>query len=256
MSVPWTEPELARIYDAFPFDADVPFYLELARQADGPVLEVGCGTGRLLLPLARAGVSVVGVDTSPHMLALAEQKLAEEADQVRSRVRLVRADMRTLALDQRFGLAFVPVKTFAYLTSREDQLAAVRAIGGHLRDGGRLVLDLVNPTPEWVGRPAGEVRQDVAGWVGEARVLRTETMVETDLATQVRLTRSVYDVIAPDGGARKHVVEWPFRFTYRFEAEHLLERGGLEVERVLGGYAGEPFTSASPVLLLVGRRPG
>lgn len=252
---PWTDTELARLYDAFPFDADLPLHLDVVERTGDRVLEVGCGTGRLLLPLARAGARLVGVDASPAMLALAEAKLGGAGEDVRSRVRLVEADMRTLALDEEFDVALLPVKTFAYLTSRDDQLAALSAIAGHLRSGGRLVLDLLNPAPAWLAQPAGSVRQDVTGQVDDVVVTRTETAVSTDLATQVRVLRSAYEVIGPDGSVRKRIVEWPFRWTYRFEAEHLLERAGLEVECVYGGYAGEAFGSGSSALVLVARRP-
>lgn len=251
---PWTDAELARLYDAFPFDADLPLYLDVIERTGERVLEVGCGTGRLLLPLAGAGARLVGVDASAAMLELAERKLTEAGADVRSRVRLVQADMRTLRLDEEFDVALLPVKTFAYLTSRADQLAALTAIADHLRPGGRFVLDLLNPDPTWLAQPAGSVRQDVTGQVDELVVTRTETAVSTDLATQVRMLRSAYEVIAPDGSVRKRIVEWPFRWTHRFEAEHLLERAGLQVEAVYGGYAGEPFASGSPVLVLVGRR--
>jgi SAM-dependent methyltransferase len=252
---PWEDAGLASLYDAFPFEADIPFYVELGREGGGDVLEAGCGTGRALVPLARAGLAVTGVDISPYMLAVAASKLAAEAPDVRERATLVPGDMRDLDLDRDFGLAFIPTKTFAYFTERGDQQAVLSVLARHLRPGGRLALDLLHPTREWLDRPSGSVRQDVAGWHEGRYVMRTETMVETDFAAQVRRTRSVYDVIDPDGTARKHVVEWPFRFTYRFEAELLLERAGLEVEHIWGGYRREPFRSSSEVMLLVARRP-
>jgi SAM-dependent methyltransferase len=252
---PWEDAGLASLYDAFPFDADLPFYIEAGRAAGGDVLEAGCGTGRALVPLARAGLSITGVDISPHMLAIAASKLAAEAPDVRARAHLVEADMRSLALGREFGLAFIPTKTFAYFTERSDQQAVLTALARNLRVGGRLVLDLLHPTPDWLDRPPGTVRQDVAGWVGDTYVMRTETMVETDLATQVRRTRSAYEIIERDGSVRKRIVEWPFRFTYRFEAELLLERAGLELEHVYGSYEKGPFHSSSELMLLVARRP-
>jgi hypothetical protein len=78
-------------------------------------------------------------------------------------------------------------------------------------------------------------------------------LVSTDLATLVRVTRSAYETVS-DGVVTKHFVEWPFRYTHRFEAEHLLEQAGFVVESVQGGYRGEAFTSDSSVFLLVGRR--
>jgi len=83
---------------------------------------------------------------------------------------------------------------------------------------------------------------------------RTETVVRTDLAAQVRVIRSAYEIVADDGTVTKRIVEWPYRFTYRFEIELLLERAGFEVDAIYGGYAGEPFVSDSPLMLVVARR--
>src|SRR5919202_314989 len=90
---PWGDAQLARLYDAFPFAADLPFYLELAAASGGRVLEVACGSGRVLVPLARTGNRVVGLDASPHMLALAHEKLAAAGPQVAARARLIQGDM-------------------------------------------------------------------------------------------------------------------------------------------------------------------
>jgi SAM-dependent methyltransferase len=173
---------------------------------------------------------------------------------VAARARLVQGDLRYFELRELFDLAIVAVKTFAYLITRHDQQRALAAVAAHLRPGALLVIDLLNPTPDWLSRPAGSVRQDVFGHLPSgASVARTETMVSTDLATQVRVIRSAYETVS-DGVVTKHFVEWPFRYTHRFEAEQLLERAGFVVESVRGGYHGEPFTSDSSVLLLVGRR--
>ena len=252
---PFEDAAVASLYDAFPFSEDLAFYGDLAAAQGRPVLELGCGTGRILVPLAKAGHHVVGVDASPHMLAVAAGKLASAGADVAARVRLVEADLRSLQLEERFDLAIVAVRTFAYLVTRDEQQEALGAIAAHLRPGGRLALDLLNPTPGWLARPAGSVRQDVFGELPSngGTVARTDTMVSTDLATQVRVIRSAYET-AQNGSVRKHYVEWPFRYTYRFEAELLLERAGFEVEAVYGGYQREPFTSDSQVMLLVARR--
>lgn len=253
---PWSDATLARLYDAFPFDADIDFYLDLARACSGPVLEVACGTGRVLVPLAKAGFEVTGLDGSPHMLAVAREKLATVGPEVEARTTLVEGDMRSFALDRRFGLAILPVKSFAYLTTREEQQAALRSIARHLQPGGRFAIDLLNPRPEWLGMPPGSLRNDLTHNVTEAGVVvsRTETAVSTDLAAQIRVIRSAWEVISSDGGVTKRIVEWSFRYTYRFEAELLLEQAGFTIEHVFGGYQCEPFTSDSTVLLVVARR--
>jgi SAM-dependent methyltransferase len=254
---PWGDAQLAQLYDAFAFDGDLPLYLDLARAQGGRVLEVGCGTGRVLLPLVRAGHEVTGVDISPHMLAVVQSKLDAEPG-IPGRAHLVRADMRDFHLDDApFDLATVAVKSFAYLLERQDQLSCVRTIVEHLRPGGVLAMDFLHPKPQWVGEPVGRMRDDlIATDAVGVTVSRLESVVSVDLARQVRTIRSAYEVIDANGAVvQKRFVEWPYRWTHRFEAEHLLERAGLEIEALYGGYAGEPFTSDSPAMLFVARKP-
>jgi SAM-dependent methyltransferase len=254
---PWTEPAQAELYDLFPFSGDLPLYLELAAAQGGNVLELCCGTGRVLVPLAQGGNRVVGVDISPPMLALAQRKLDAAGPTVAERAQLVVGDLRTVDLGGGFDLALVAVKSFAYLTERADQQRALNAIAAQLRPGGLLALDLLHPSLEWLARAPGSLHQDLLQHHPERGITlaRTETAVSTDLARQVRVIRSVYEIVAADGSLTKRFVEWPFRFTYRFEAELLLEQAGLTVEAVYGGYQREPFRSDSPLMLLLARRP-
>ena len=253
---PWGDAALARLYDVFPFEADLPLYLELAAATGSRVLELACGSGRVLVPLARAGCQVIGLDVSTPMLTLARDKLTAAGPDVAARARLVQGDMRSFAIEGRFDLAVIATRSFAYLTNRADQLKVLANVAAHLRPGGRLALDLLNPSPAWLLEPPGSLRQDLMQHLPESgmTVARTETVVSTDLATQIRVIRSAYEIVASDGTVTKRFVEWPFRFTYRFEAEHLLERAGFTVEAVYGGYRREPFTSESRVLLLLARR--
>lgn len=254
---PWADAALAELYDVFPFDADLPLYLELAAAQGGRVLELACGSGRVLVPLAAAGHNVLGLDTSPHMLDLARAKLAAAGPDVANNAELLRGDMRSFELGERFDLALIAAKSFAYLISRADQLRALSCIAAHLRPGGLLALDLLHPSPAWLQEPPGSLRQDLVQHVPERRitVARTEAVVSTDLAAQVRVIRSAYEVVASDGTLTKRFVEWPYRYVYRFEAELLLERAGFEIEAVFGGYRREPFTSQSRSVIVLARLP-
>src|ERR1700687_1682548 len=253
---PWGDAQLAELYDAFVFEADLPLYLELAHEQGQRVLEIACGSGRVLVPLARAGLDVVGIDVSPHMLALAQTKLDAVPG---ANARLVHADMRDFRLDVGdFDLAIVAVKSFAYLTEPDDQLRCLKAIQAHLRPGGLLAIDFMHPLPAWVAAAPGSMRDDLVQRVAERgfTLSRVESLVSTDLARQVRIIRSAYEVIDDNGSiVAKRFVEWPYRWTYRFEAEHLLERAGFTVEAVHGGYQREPFTSSSTTMVFLARRP-
>ena len=250
---PWLDPALAQLYDDFPFGGDVPFYLGLAKEQDGPVLELACGSGRLLEPLAAAGHSVVGVDVSPHMLALARRRLAGLGGRVESRCRLVQGDLRSFELEETFALAIVAVRSFSYLLDRKDQQAALHRIFDRLWPNGILVLDLLNPSLEWLARRPGVLHQDLLEHLPDRTVMRTEATVSTDLARQVRVIRSIYDVVDRRGIVTRRIVEWPFRYFYRFEAELLMESAGFTVQDVFGGYDQEAFAPYSPTMLLLGR---
>jgi SAM-dependent methyltransferase len=254
---PWSDARLARLYDVFPFDGDVPMYLDLAQQHGQRVLEVACGSGRVLVPLVRAGLDVVGIDISPHMLALARGKL--DATPLPGSAELIHADMRTFRLDRRdFDLAIVPVKSFAYLTEAADQLRCLESISAHVRPGGVLAMDLMHPLPEWTSAPRGSMRDDLLEHVAEQgfTLSRIESVVSTDLAKQIRVIRSIYETVDDTGKVLdKRFVEWPYRWVHRFEAEHLLHRAGFSVEAVYGGYQGEPFTSESPAMVFIARKP-
>ncbi|HZS02157.1 MAG TPA: class I SAM-dependent methyltransferase [Chloroflexota bacterium] len=256
---PWVDAELARIYDTLsaPYDEDLAWYHELAAAQGDRVLELACGSGRLLVPLARAGCAVVGLDVSPPMLAIARERLAAAGAAVAARVRLVESHMRAFALDETFDLAVIAARSFAYLLTGADQQRALHTIAAHLRPGGLLAFDLLNPQPAWLAEPPGSLRQDIVYYDAAqgVTIARTEAVVSTDLAAQVRVIRSGYELVRDGGAVTKRFVEWPYRWTYRFEAELLLEQAGFEVAGIYGGYQREPFTAASQWLVLLGRRP-
>jgi SAM-dependent methyltransferase len=255
---PWADAQLAGLYDVFAFDDDLPLYSELAKLQGGRLLEVACGSGRVLVPLVRGGCEVIGIDISPHMLDLARAKLDAEPA-LAGTARLVQADMREFELAEHdLDMAIVAVKSFAYLTELGDQLRCLRRIAAHLRPGGLLAIDFLHPRPEWVGAATGSMRDDLLQRVPSRgfTLSRVESVVSTDLARQVRVIRSIYELIDDRGAViEKRFVEWPYRWTYRFEAQHLLERAGFEVEAVYGGYRREPFASDSAAMLFLARTP-
>jgi ubiquinone/menaquinone biosynthesis C-methylase UbiE len=252
---PWIDPVLADLYDAFPFDADVAFYNALAAGHGTDVLELACGSGRLMLPLAKAGNTVVGVDASPHMLSLAEKKLRTAGQDVWRRCDLVQADICALDLGKEFDVAVIAARSFAHLTDRAAQQQALSRVRKHLRPRGILAMDLLNPSPSWLSQEPGTLRQDLVQETLDRVAMRTEAVISTDRAAQVRRIRSTYDLVDADGRVTRRIVEWPFRFTYRFEAELLLESAGFDVQAVKGGYDGEKFTSTSQRMVIIASVP-
>lgn len=225
-------------YDAF-YRADTPqiagdiaFYLDLARQASGPVLEVACGTGRVTIPLAEAGVDITGVEISEGMLSVARRKAAALPEAVQRRLTLARQDMTTLKLDRRFYLIFVPFRAFQHLLTSDAQRRTLEAFHSHLEPGGRLALHLFDPRLDMlvdfdapIPRSAGT--HEATGRRYVAEVLQTEI----DHLAQIRRDLWRYAEIGPGGAVlREDRRELVLRWTYRWELHHLLALAGFAVE--------------------------
>ena len=237
---------------------DVRFFVEAATAAGSPVLEVGCGTGRVLIPTARAGVDIVGLDLSPHMLAVCRQRLQEESEAVRGRVRLVEANMRDFNLGSRFTLATIPFRPFQHLMTVEDQLACLASIRRHLVDDGVLILDLFNPSLDFlVSRPVGEELDEEPPFTTPdgRKVVRRNKTVAIDRFQQIGHYELIHYVSHPDGRQDRLVQAFPLRYVFRFEAEHLLARAGFTLEHVYADYEKNPYGSKYPgELLMLARR--
>ena len=138
----------ARFYDLFyeQRDDDLPMYRDLARGAGGPILELGCGTGRVLVPLALEGHQVTGLDFSTAMLTIAQEKV--NAAQVSEQVELVQGDIRDFDLASRFATTIVPLNTFMHCYNIDQQLACLGSVRRHLQPGGRLIIDVYHPDLE------------------------------------------------------------------------------------------------------------
>jgi SAM-dependent methyltransferase len=237
---------------------DVQFFVDAARESGGPVLEVGCGTGRVLIPTARAGIEITGLDLSAQMLAICREKLEREAQDVQACAQLVRDDMRTFALGRTFKLVTVPFRPFQHLVTVADQRACLEGIHRHLTADGRLILDLFNPSLEALTRHEGgqEYGEEPEFSTPDGRrVVRKHRMVNHDRVNQVNDVELVYYVTHPDGSRERIVHAFQMRYLFRFEVEHLLTTCGFVVEQLYGGYAKQPFGVLYPgELIFVARK--
>jgi SAM-dependent methyltransferase len=137
---------------------DAPFYVDLAKENGGPVLEIGCGTGRVLLPTAREGIEIHGVDNSGPMLEHLKENLAREEAVVRSRVTLHAGDMRDFRLDRKFPLVTIPFRPMQHMHTVEDQLHALLSAAAHVAEGGILAFDVFYPKFDLLLQGLGEER--------------------------------------------------------------------------------------------------
>ena len=253
----YDDDEAAALYDLVyeTYDEDLSLYEEFARRGETPALELGAGTGRVALHLARAGLEVVALDSSSRMLARLEAALDAGT---RPRVRTVEADMRAFDLGgETFDLVYCALDTFEHLLTPDDQLATLRCVARHLSKGGVFVAELRSLTAvDWSDEPTPLrlewVRPDPAGGGTVAKL----SSVEVSRARQLTTSTLIFDRTAADGVVRRRTLEVTLRVTGRFEMELLLGRAGLEPAALYGGTDLSPFTDASDTMVIVAKLEG
>jgi SAM-dependent methyltransferase len=228
---------------------DVDFFVDLAGRAEGDVLEVGCGTGRVLLPCARAGATIVGLDRSAGMLAIARAHLDAEPPDVQARVTLVEGDMRDLDMGRTFALITLPFRSFQHLMTPDDQQVTLRRLRAHLAPGGRLVLDLFNPSIPFLGDERftiAPMQEPPFTMPDGRRVVRSYRITARDFPAQSQEVEFTMAVTHPDGREEQHIERFWIRYTFRYELEYLLRCEGFAVEAIYGDYDRSPFATTYP----------
>lgn len=227
----------ADLYDLlFPPGAREAFYVDLARRAGGPVLELACGSGQYVVPIAAAGLRAVGLDASAAMLDGARRR----AGSAGLDVELVQGDMRDFALGERFALVFVARNSLLHLHATDDLLACLAAVRRHLLPDGVLAFDVFNPDPAILARPPERraplmsVEHPTLGRVA------AEATADYDRATQVN--RATWFLSAP-GRPDFLVAPLHLRSIFPQELPLLLRAGGFALQARHADFAGRPFGS-------------
>jgi SAM-dependent methyltransferase len=255
------------IYDALgpslvmgsPVEGDTDFYRRLARETGGPILEVGCGTGRVAAALAGDGHEVVGVDLSGPMLRLAGQRREALPADVAARLSFHRANMRTLDLGRDFALILTPARVFQFMLTSAAQREALAALRTHLRPNGRLVLDLFDPlldrvVPSGEGTArGGELIHPTTG----KRVTWEITARRPDPARQLVDEDWTFSEIDVSGQVLRTAIEQlTLRWSLRSEMRLLFELVGFEVVADYGDFSGGPPAYGREQVWVLGHAEG
>lgn len=228
--------------------ADIEWFGGLARRTGGPILELGCGTGRVAVPIAQDGHHVVGLDRSAAMLERADRR-ARRAD---VEVRWVEGDMRAFSFNEAFALVFVALNSFLML-GPDDRWACLARVREHLAPRGRVAIDVFQPDPEVVVGLDGGVIDEwerVDPETGRAVHKFSSSRANVDGVTQ----RIWYDDIGDDGTVRRIGGTTTLHYLYRREAELLFSEAGFKIETLHGDYDGNPADATSRKLLIVAKR--
>ena len=223
-----------------PFDFDLPFWLKITLEAHGPVLEAGCGTGRILLRLLEKGVDADGFDSSRPMI----ERFWTKARSAGWANRGVVADMREFSLPRRYSLVICAFNGFAHCETTADQISALRSFHQHLEPGGALVLHMSYPGPKYWLEPDGEpVLEIEAKNPANGRMVQMwDTRVKDPVAQLQRSEIEIREVDEAGRTAASFRSATSQRWVYRFELELLFRVAGFARWTISGGFEGNPLS--------------
>jgi len=237
---------------------DIDFFTDYSRKSGGRTLELGCGTGRVLIPTAIAGCEITGLDLSPYMLARCRQELDNQPREVKERVRLIQADMTAFDTSEKYSLVTIPFRPFQHLISVGEQKACLNCVSQHLVPGGSLIIDVFHPyPPRLVPDPTYtvEVEDLPETELPDGRKLRrTNRVAAFHRDQQYNDVELIYYVTHPGGKTERLVQAFPMRYFFRYEVEHLLNLCGLKVVDLFGDFDRSSFSGDSPEMIFVAEK--
>jgi len=240
----------AKFYDLFGSKNDLEFYRELALQSGNKALELGVGTGRVAISLAKAGITVVGIDNSVHMLRVAREKLTRETDAVRRRIILKRADMSNFELKQSFPFIYIPASTFDHNITVKEQKRTLNCVYKHLEKNGRFVFDLEQATPD----------KPKASWWIDRKEIDCGRMVVRNIFTRRDMKKHTcsldlfFDVYRKGKLLERYHEYGEVAIISKDEVTKRLEQNGFNVESVYGDFNKSKYQNDSPRIVLVTRK--
>jgi ubiquinone/menaquinone biosynthesis C-methylase UbiE len=237
-------------YDDFYADVDdLDFYAGLARRAGGLVLEVMCGTGRILVPLARAGFDITGIDANERMLEAARKKMAKEPPEVQKRATLVKADARDFDLGKQFSLVILAFSSVNHLLSPDDQDRAMACLKRHMTENGLLAVASFIPRPEKLHSEKLDKEVDLES--GDL-LIRYSTLT-VNPGTSLMCVKYRWEIERNDRIVRELTSAFDLRLLRPNQLKALLEGAGLQLVERYGGYRGEPLDPKGDIVVFVAR---
>ncbi len=245
---------LAKFYDWRLADSkeEIPFYVQLAKEHGGPVLELGCGTGRITLPIAEAGIKAVGLDLSDDMLEIARQKLSRMPQEVRAEIKFVEGNMADFTLEQQFSLVILPNNQFRELLTTKEQENCLRYVSRNLKQDGSVIIEIGNPFRSIQHWTVGKVFRRKVGYCQETGTI-VECIFETtavNLMEQWIEQETIYVEHSGDGNTARHSGRSRLRLIFPRELDLLLETSGFRIADRWGGYDRSCLRDDSPSLIV------
>jgi len=234
---------------------DIPFYLEQAEKTTGSILELACGTGRITIPLAKAGYEIWGVELSTTMILQFKNKLKELPDNISNKIHLLNDDMSNFLIKQQFSLILLPCRSFQLLLDEESEIKCLKNIYNHLSDDGTFIIDIgnfikdTNKAKEWLSEKEVMDWENIDPSTGY-KICRTHINKEIDTDKQIIYPLKTYSIIKSDGSVNKVTKRSPWKYFGFEQIRNLLIDNGFHINAQMGSYDGKPVGEGSEFLFI------
>ena len=247
---------IARFYDYEQegFVRDIPFYVEHAKKCGGEVLELACGTARILIPIVKEGIKITGLDISKEMLSIARKKIERLDKRVKGNIEITQGDMRKFELERKFSMIYIAFRSFQSLLTKPDQGACLECVNRHLEDNGLFILDLFAPRHDILAQVKRSLNLDKFYDKENDLHINRRCEDEYDLANQLLKENRFYEWTDKNGKYHEQIWSFELSYLFRYEAELLLEKYGFKVENVFGDFDRSPYNYHSGEQIFVARK--
>lgn len=236
---------------------DIDFIGIECEKSGSPILELACGTGRVMLPLATRGLEVWGLDNSQEMLALLKEKRRSLPGEVAQRIHAIYGTMEAFHLDREFRCIVIPFNSFLLLTTKQQQELCLQAVRNHLASDGRLIVDIFSPRFDLCAQEKTDIRFLKHFFCPPTKqvVIQWE-YVERNMTEQVMNIDFLYEMYDSEGNLERLTRSLQMAIIFRFEMQLLLEKNGFEIVEFYGNYDRSSFTKESPQMIFICRKRG
>lgn len=229
---------------------DIKLYKTLLKEKKDCVLELGCGTGRVMLPLVEDGFSIVGLDIAESMLAVLRRKLETARERRHGRYDLIHGDMRHFRLERKFSAIIIPFNTFLYMHTAEDQRRCLTTAWQHLTADGLMVIDCFNPLPILKNRQPGALVHELTRYDAERKVIFSY-FSSYFFDNHFFYWNQFFEELKPTGEVTKQFRLLKFKCVFEDDMRRICENSGFKVEAVLGSYDQKSATADSNNLIFI-----
>lgn len=245
----------AKLYDSDNraiFSDDIPFYLNWAQHLGGKVLELACGTGRITIPLAKAGVDIVGLDYSNTMLDVLDTKVTHLPADIQRLIHFVHGDMTSFTLDETFKLIFIPFRSFQSLETDAQALSCLKSVHQHLEQDGRFIINVFKPyreIGEWWLNTTEKLDFESTLDNGD-KITRHSIKKAYDINKRLLTTKLVYRVHHEDVQIEEHHDYIQLRYYYGDELRAMIEHAGFKIDEEYGWYDGTSVSEGNEFIFI------